>query len=254
MLLVHGTAQPLVRGEWGEYPGCEAPECSPDQPHLAAPCCTLSACLSQARGVFVPSAPAAMPVPHWALGCSKAWPTDWLPTLTLALPCCHGLTRWLWLWPQPGCPPCASPIFLIQVMWGGPWLVRNILAVTLGLWFPLPTPQPSPCCLLTLHLFIGGLQWPFCFPSRAKDFLSLMGLSIFCFSKGSACLRNCHTLGDLPERWKAVAWYRASFDSLEGAHFLSWRDVNKGPKFHEMFDLPKFGYSSTAQGWEWNGS
>lgn len=149
-------------------------------------------------------------------------------------------------------------------MWCGPWLVRNVLAVTLGLWFAIPAPQPTPCCSLILGWFysLEGCNGPSAFP-LGQRILSLVGLSMFfCFSRDSACLRNCCMLetflrdatdvfissSAVMGRWKtqgwrrkAVAWYRASFDSLKGAHLLSCRDGNKGPKFHEMLDLPNFG-------------
>lgn len=218
MLPVHGTTQPLVRADMVEgeentrgVKSLSAPTSlnSPDQPQLAAPCFALSACLSQAIGVHVPSAPASiplpiytmcpvpLPVPLWGLSCSKPWPKGRLPTLILDLLCYRGLAWWLWLWHEPGCHPCASPILLIQVMWGGPWLVRNVLAVTRGLWFPIPGPQPSPHCSLTLGCFysLEGSNGPSAFPPGQR-ILSLVGLSIFfCVSKGSVCLRNCHTLG-----------------------------------------------------------
>lgn len=73
MLLVHGTTQPLVRADRVESEekilgvrSLSAPVSlnSPDQPHLVAACSALRACLSQAIGVSVASAPAAVPVPH----------------------------------------------------------------------------------------------------------------------------------------------------------------------------------------------
>ena len=73
MLLVRGSAQPLVRAavlaRQEKTVGVRSLRAQitlncPDQPHLAAPPSALSACLSQAVGVPGSSGAAAMPVPH----------------------------------------------------------------------------------------------------------------------------------------------------------------------------------------------
>lgn len=212
--------------------------------------------------------------PWW----SGPWPTDWLFSLTSGLPCHYEHAWWPGLWSEPGCHPHTSAALFAQVIWGGPWLVRPLPCwPCCYTWLvapcPIPTAQPLSFADAALLLFVVGLQWPFCFPSKAKDFLSLACLSMcFCFL---LCPRSCCTLEGFLRGTTNLCMGAGVYLQLRDLRkhragegrvlygielpLISWQEENLwvqetyiGQKFDKMMGSPKLVCTTTAKGWERN--